>query len=352
MAQEPPPLVSPTQVLRDGLDPTGRTGQLGFALLVLILLGLYSLWRLGPEQAEGWGRGLEVVAAISLAVFLVPATGHVLRRLNDVGWGGWWAWALALPMLRWALVIVLLLVPSSQVRRRTDSRWRLVGLGVAGVASLLVAGSLVWTTAGIGAQGMKPALLPGDLVLVRRGPLAVGPGDVIALRLPGEDRPRAARVIARGGERVAVEGGAPVLGGVPAAQAEAGTFVETFERQGPWGLMPVCGNGAVGLGAECRTRRLEETLPGGRAYPVLDAGARPVDRMGEIAVPEGFLFTLGDHRDAAQDSRLSRAVRGTGLVAEGEVLGRIDLVLASSGSAWGFWDPRGWRPGRTGTPVR
>jgi signal peptidase I len=109
--------------------------------------------------------------------------------------------------------------------------------------------------------------------------------------------------------------------------------------------MPVCGNGAVGLGAECLTRRLVETLPGGRAYPVLDAGARPLDRMEEVEVPLDRLFVLGDHRDAAQDSRLAPVLRGTGFVAVEQLVGRVDLVIASTQAARP-WDPRGWRWGR------
>jgi signal peptidase I len=354
MARRPPPdpnSISPTAFLRDGLDPSGRTGPGSFATLIAILLGLFALWRLGPSQVEGWSRGHEALATIPLAVFLVPATGHVLRRLNDIGWSGWWAWALAVPLVRWALIVLLVVIPTTQMRRRTDSRWRFLGLGAAGAVAVALAGSLVWTTAGVAGQGMKPGVLPGDLLLVRRAPVELERGDLIAFRLSGEAAPRVARVIARGGERVAVEGGAPMIDGTPAAWAEDGQFVEVFERQGPEGVMPVCGNGAVGLGAECRTRQFVETLPGGAAYPVLDAGARPVDRMREIAVPEGSLFVLGDHRDAALDSRLSRAVRGAGPVAEAEVVGRVELVLASSASLWA-WDPRGWRLSRLLEPVR
>lgn len=340
-----PARIPPTRFLRDGLDWTGRTGPAGFAALLLPMLGLHALWRFGPSQVEGWGRGHEALAAIPLAVLLVPATGHVLRRLNDLGWSGWWAWLLALPWVRWGFLLLLMALPSSQRRRRTDSGWRVLGLGAAGVAALVLAGSLLWTTAGVAAQGMKPALLPGDIALVRRMPVTVARGDVVAFRMPGEALPRVARVVGLPGERVAVEGGRPVVDGRPATWAEDGLFAEVFGRQGPAGVMPVCGNGAVGLGAECLTARLVETLPGGRAYPVLDAGRRPLDRMEEVEVPRGELFVLGDHRDAAQDSRLPIAVRGTGFVALGQLVGRVDLVLASS-AAEHPWDPRGWRLAR------
>jgi len=352
MARTPAAPLSPSHFLRAGLDPTGRTTPGGFALLALGMGILWGLGRLGPTWIEGWGRGQEALAAIPLAALLVPGTGHALRRLNDTGRPGWWAWALALPWLRWALLAWLLVAPSSQRRRRTDSQWRILGLGVAGVAAVGLAGSLIWTTAPVVAQGMKPALLPGDLVLVRRAPVRLSRGDVVAFGMEGETAaPRMGRIVALGGERVAVEGGAPVIDGGKAAWAEDGVFSEAFGRQGPEGVMPVCGNGTVGLGAECATQRFLETLPDGTTYAVLDAGRRPLDAAGEVQVPRGQFYMLGDHRDAVRDSRLSPAVQGMGFVAEAQVIGRVDLVVASSeGAHW--WDPRGWRPSRVLEVVR
>ena len=341
----------PSLFLRTGLDPTGRTKPGGFAALLFVMGGLWLLGRLGPSWIEGWGRGHEALAAIPLAALLVPGTGHALRRLNDIGQPGWWAWALLVPWLRWALLLALLLTPTSQRRRRTDSLWRIVGLGVAGVAAVVLAGSLLWTTAPVVAQGMKPALWPGDLVLLRRAPVEVRRGDVIAFRLEGEAAPRIGRAVALGGERVAVEGGVPVIDGLRATVADDGLFGEPFGPQGPEGVMPVCGNGPVGLGAECLTHQLLETLPDGTTYAVLDAGKRPLDAGLEVEVPRGQIYVLGDHRDAARDSRLSPAVDGTGFVSPGQVIGRVDMVVASAeGRHW--WDPRGWRLSRIGEIVR
>lgn len=344
-------LLLPGRIFRDGLDPTGRTRPSGFVMPLLVLGGLWALWRMGPLHIEGWGRTHEALAAILLAVFLVPGLGHVLRRLNDMGQPGWWAWALLLPWLRWGLLVLLLVSPSSQRRRRVHGGRRYLGLGLAGVAAVALAGSLLWTTATIVAQGMKPTLHPGDLVLVWRAPVAVERGDVVVFRQEGEAAPRAGRVIATGGERVAMEGGAPVIDGERPVRAETGLFTETFGRQGPDGVMPVCGNGTVGLGADCATHRFLETLPDGTTYAVLDAGARPLDTVREVQVPRGHVYVLGDHRDAARDSRLSSAVRGAGFVGLDRIIGRAALVVASS-EARRWWDPRGWRPGRVGEVVR
>jgi signal peptidase I len=336
---------SPARFLRDGLEVAGRTGPGGFAALAALVGGLWALHHLGPAVLGGWGRGAEALVAIPLSLLLVPALGHALRRLNDLGWSGGWAWAFAVPWLRWPFAALLALLPSSQRRRRGHPGLRALGLGTAGAAAIALAGSLVWTAAGVAGQDMAPALRPGDLVLLRRSPGEVARGDVLAFRLEGEAAARFGRVVALAGERVAVEGGAPVIGGRRASWREDGLYVETFARQGPRGVMPLCGNGAVGLGAQCRTPRLVETLPGGRAYRVLDAGARPLDRMEEVVVPEGTVFMLGDHRDAAQDSRLPVVVGGTGFVALGDVVGRASLVVASA-SGRHPWDPRGWRLGR------
>ena len=82
------------------------------------------------------------------------------------------------------------------------------------------------------------------------------------------------------------------------------------------------------------------------------ASTRPITAAaGEVQVPRGRFYLLGDHRDAVRDSRLSPAVQGMGFVAESQVIGRVDLVIASSaGAPW--WDPRGWRGSRVLEGVR
>jgi signal peptidase I len=341
--------LSPTRLLLEGLDPAGRTGQGGFAAVALLVGGLWALRLWGPTALAGWSRGWEALATLPLALLLAPALGHVLRRLSDAGLRGWWAWLLVAPVAREALVLLLVLLPASQRRRRTHAAWRLLGLGAAGLAGAALALSLLWTTAPVTAGGMAPSLLPGDVALLRRAPVAVAPGDVVAFRLPGEVRARVGRVVATAGQRVAVEGGAPVVDGARARQSEEGWWTRTFGPEGPAGVLPTCGNGTVGLGAPCATRVVRERL-GEASYLVLDAGPRPLDAMPEAVVPPGAVFVLGDHRDDSQDSRRAPGAQGTGMVPLSAVLGRVDRVLAST-SAASPWDPRGWRPGRVGEGV-
>ncbi len=348
-SQPPRRRAGPAAALLRGFDWGGRSGQEEAAAMALLVALPLAWLRWGPGLVEGWHRGHEALGAVPLALLVVPAAGIAVRRLTDMGRSGAWAWLLLVPWLRWALLAALLLVPPSQRRPRPREGWRLAGQGLAGALALAVAGSLLWTTAPVLAQGMRPALWPGDLVLLRRAPVALAPGDVVAVRLPGDDAPRWGRVLATGGERIAVEDGRPLLGGAALPQAQDGFLTEPFGPMGPLRTLPLCDNGAVGLGADCRTRRLLETLPSGRAYAVLDAGPRPLDRMDPVTVPPGHLFLMGDDRDAARDSRLAAAAGGLGLVPVAAVLGRASLVLASAASPW---DPRGWRPSRLLERVR
>lgn len=345
MAQAPV-LPTPARLLAEGLHPTGRTGHAAFAVLALPVAALWALRAWGPSAIEGWSRGWEALATLPLALLLPSALGHALRRLNDMGWTGWWAWLFLLPWGRAVLVALLLVWPRSQRRRTGEGLWRLAGLGVAGLAGLVLALSLLWSVAPVRAGGMEPAILPGDVALLRRMPVGIERGDVVAFLLPGEERPRVARVVGLPGERVAVEGGTPVIDGTRAPWTEDGWWIRTFAEEGPDGVMPLCGNGAVGLGAPCATRRLREVLPDGSSHAVLDAGARPLDAAPEVLVPPGSFYVLGDHRDDAEDSRRALGARGTGLVSQSAVIGLVGRVLASSAGLHP-WNPRGWRLGRT-----
>jgi signal peptidase I len=92
-------------------------------------------------------------------------------------------------------------------------------------------------------------------------------------------------------------------------------------------------------------RRFIETLPGGVSHAIFkirDNGR--LDNTAEVAVPEGYLFVMGDNRDNSADSRVPLRDGGVGLLPIDDLVGRADAVIGS-------WDP-GFRLARFFTSVR
>ena len=198
--------------------------------------------------------------------------------------------------------------------------------GVAIVGALLVRTFIVQPFI-IPSGSMSPLLQVGDYVLVNKAaygwtlaslPLAQPPGagegtpgrriasrpvergDVIVFVSPdGQDYVK--RMIAREGERVAMQGGLLFLNGQRVECAPLGD----------------------GL---CR-----EMLPGKSGHIVREIGNGPLSDMAEITVPAGHYFVLGDNRDHSADSRLPRSAGGMGMVAENQVIGRASRVFFSTG---------------------
>lgn len=152
-----------------------------------------------------------------------------------------------------------------------------------------------------------------ELAKVRRlGGRAVVPGDVVVFAGPdGKDYVK--RVVAMGGDRVAMRDGRLILNGrqVDCLPAEDGM---------------------------CRER-----LPNGQSHLVQTSPGGPLADYDEIMVPAGHYFVLGDNRDASADSRLTRADGGVGLVADGQVIGRAARIFFSARD--------GVRWGRIGQPI-
>lgn len=135
------------------------------------------------------------------------------------------------------------------------------------------------TTARVEGPSMEPSLLPHDIVLVSRGYTAPVRGDIVVIDAPPS--PHLApgsrlvkRVVAVGGDRVAVRDGQAVV------------------------------NGTVEQGA----------------YTVYVATADI--SMREIIVPGDSIFVLGDNRPASSDSRIF------GPVPEDLIVGRVTAVIA------------------------
>lgn len=236
------------------------------------------------------------------------------------------------------------------------------------VYALLIAGvfrTLFFQPFWIPSGSMKDTLLIGDFLFVNKMaygysqyscPFSMCPfpgrilgseperGDVVVFRHPVNGTDFIKRVIGMPGDRVQVRDGVVYINGEMAPQEPAGEFVETFERQGPVGSLPVCKNMGVGLGGECVKDRYSETLPGGTVHDILDVRTVPLDNTPVYTVPEGHYFFMGDNRDNSNDSRVA-APNGLGFVPFENLIGRADRVMFSSAgrSLFFFWT---WRPDR------
>ncbi len=224
----------------------------------------------------------------------------------------------------------------AQLSARLVPAIRLVGVAL--LVAIFVRSFLLQPFA-IPSGSMSPELRGGDFILVDKSaygwalsslPLAhqIGEGDRAAstrlaarpadagdvIVFSGPDRQDfVKRVVAVGGDRVAMKAGRLILNG----------------------RLVDCTPDGPGL---CRER-----LPNGQSHLIQNADPGPLADYPEIVVPAGQYFVLGDNRGSSADSRLSRADGGVGLVTESQLIGRAARIFFSARD--------GVRWGRIGQPI-
>ena len=236
------------------------------------------------------------------------------------------------------------------------------------VYALLIAGvfrTLFFQPFWIPSGSMKDTLLIGDFLFVNKMaygyaavscPFAMCPidgriwgaeperGDIVVFRHPVNGQDFIKRVVGLPGDTIQIRGGVMFINGEEVPQEPAGTFTETYERQGPIGSIPVCKEARIAPGDTCTKDRYIATLPNGVEHHVLDARPSRLDDTGVYRVPEGHFFFVGDNRDNSTDSRVPQPA-GVGFVPFENLIGRADRVVFSSAgrSLFFVWT---WRPDR------
>jgi signal peptidase I len=190
--------------------------------------------------------------------------------------------------------------------------------------------SLVYQPFSIPASSMMPNLIPGDHIVANKsvfgysrssfpfgllnfkgrtvGTLPVR-GDIIVFKFKNGHIDYVKRVIGLPGETIQLIAGVPYINGQPVKHSAVGNYTSEPDVE--------------------QAKLVEETLPEGRRYLVLDAVQDSSgDNTEPFLVPADQYFVLGDHRDNSMDSRYT-----TGNVALESIVGRVDRIVANEHDA-------------------
>ena len=169
-------------------------------------------------------------------------------------------------------------------------------------------------------------------------------GDIVIVVPRGHaDEDYIKRVVALPGDRIAVKNGQIILNGRPVPQAmEPPVDIPLDAIESAEDPLPCTGWGFTGMlirtpsGTQaCEMPVLRETMPNGASYRVIEHMDQPLDHMGEIKVPAGHVFLMGDNRDHSADSRAPLSENGLGgPVPISDIGGRAEFTTFSlDGSA-------------------
>ncbi len=286
--------------------------KLGFwAAVALAVVGLadlpsspvLALLHSGLFFGLAWGirRGRPWAAMVALALVAAPVTVLLMRT------GGRVPVQVAIAGLLLVLLAALFARAAAALFRRRGAGYLAGSDWVAAVFIVLVfAACFSIQPYVVPAGSMANTLLAGDCLLVELVSPAVGRNpsrnDIVVFRRPGDPKQTLIkRVVGVPGDRIRIRDKQLIRNGSPVTE--------------PW---------AVHLTSYTDTYR--DNFPGGAPLHVSPAAeamlARNV-RDGEVAVPEGYLFVLGDNRDRSLDSRYF------GFVPKANVVGRPLLIYGS-----------------------
>jgi len=144
-------------------------------------------------------------------------------------------------------------------------------------------------------------------------------GDVAVFRLPSQTSVTyVKRVIGLPGDRIQMREGRLWINGSELKLRPAGSGPD---ENGP---------DEIGAGEYLTVAKYIETLPNGREHPIYKKRWDGMfDNTDVYIVPKGYVFMMGDNRDDSSDSRVPSSLGGVGFVPQGNLVGRVFVVIAS-----------------------
>jgi signal peptidase I len=321
---------------------TANRRHLALVLAISLIVSVYGeTLRADPERTEAY-RWFVPFAGVVGALFLAI----LFKRLNEIDRSTAWTFLYLVPVAN-ILLTIYLLTRRGLPQKREPGQIAVL-LGRLAVISLFLLGisTFFWRPFFNVSGNMVPTLLIGDYLIMNYKPADdLERGDVVVFLHPQSREFFVKRLIGLPNENIQMRDGLLYINDVPVEVEKTDMFMQTFEPQGPHGMLPQCMNGTVGLGGDCMAEQWIETLPNGVRHNVLNVGDQALDNTAVFTVPPGHYFFMGDNRDNSTDSRVRQNVGGVGFVPFEDIVGRADRIMFSSAgrSMLAFWTWRGDR---------